>query len=161
MEPMSWHIFRTAPGAAEQTLAQLEQALAARGIRDQLRTATVHRSRVPDPWRRIPEYLVLLAWIDEGFVDALRTIPSFLALEQGLEGLSAAEMEKVLGRPLDPLVPRRSDVVVGERVALGSGPFANLSGEVTSIDPVTLKVEVAVLIFGKPTKVVVDPEDLV
>ena len=64
-------------------------------------------------------------------------------------------IEKILGQIKDGVVQPKSGIEysVGEKVQVIDGPFASFSGMVEDIDQEKSKLKVSVSIFGRPTPV--------
>ena len=65
------------------------------------------------------------------------------------------EIEKILGQIKDGVTQSKSTVEysVGEKVQVIDGPFASFNGMVEDIDEEKLRLKVSVSIFGRPTPV--------
>ena len=72
--------------------------------------------------------------------------------------VSDKEIEKILGQIKDGVAQPKSsvDYSVGEKVQVIDGPFASFTGLVEDIDEVKSRLKVSVLIFGRPTPVDLD-----
>ena len=69
--------------------------------------------------------------------------------------MSDIEIEKILGQMKDGVAQPKStiDYSIGEKVQVVDGPFASFSGLIEDIDEDKLRVKVSVSIFGRPTPV--------
>ena len=69
--------------------------------------------------------------------------------------VSDKEIEKILGQIKDGVAQSKStiDYSVGEKVQVVDGPFASFSGMIEDIDEEKSRVKVSVSIFGRPTPV--------
>jgi len=69
--------------------------------------------------------------------------------------VSDKEIEKILGEIKDGVTQQQSRIEysVGEKVQVIDGPFASFNGMVEDIDEEKLRLKVSVLIFGRPTPV--------
>ena len=69
--------------------------------------------------------------------------------------VSDKEIEKILGQIKDGVTQQQSGVEysVGEKVQVIDGPFASFNGMVEDIDEEKLRLKVSVSIFGRPTPV--------
>jgi transcriptional antiterminator NusG len=69
-------------------------------------------------------------------------------------------MDRMLGRtePKEEATVEQPDVhyAVGQQVRVKSGAFANFSGEVEELNTDKRKIKLSVSIFGRPTRVEVD-----
>ena len=69
--------------------------------------------------------------------------------------VSDKEIEKILGQIKDGVAQSKStiDYSVGEKVQVVDGPFASFTGMIEDIDEEKSRVKVSVSIFGRPTPV--------
>jgi len=85
----------------------------------------------------------------------LKKVSGFLGSKGLPVPVSNKEIEKILGEIKDGVVQAKSgiDYAIGEKVQVIDGPFASFSGLVEEIDEDKSKLKVSVLIFGRPTPV--------
>ena len=85
----------------------------------------------------------------------LKKVSGFLGSKGTPVPVSDKEIEKILGEIKDGVVQPKSgiDYAIGEKVQVIDGPFASFSGLVEEIDEDKSKVKVSVSIFGRPTPV--------
>ena len=69
--------------------------------------------------------------------------------------LNLGEIEKILGQIKDGVTQAQTGIEysVGEKVQVIDGPFASFNGLVEDVDEEKSKLKVSVLIFGRPTPV--------
>ena len=69
--------------------------------------------------------------------------------------VSDKEIDKILGQIKDGVVQPKSgiDYNIGEKVQVIDGPFASFNGLVEDIDEEKARLKVSVSIFGRPTPV--------
>ena len=69
--------------------------------------------------------------------------------------ISDKEIDKILGQIKDGVAQPKSAIeyIVGEKVQVIDGPFASFTGLVEDIDEEKLRLKVSVSIFGRPTPV--------
>ena len=85
----------------------------------------------------------------------LKKVSGFLGSKGIPAPVSDKEIEKILGQIKDGVTQQQSGVEysVGEKVQVIDGPFASFNGMVEDIDEEKLRLKVSVLIFGRPTPV--------
>jgi transcriptional antiterminator NusG len=88
--------------------------------------------------------------------------PGYVLIKSGFLGsrgtpipVSDKEVEKILGQIKDGVAQPKSAVEynIGEKVQVIDGPFASFNGLVEDIDEEKLRLKVSVSIFGRPTPV--------
>ena len=85
----------------------------------------------------------------------IKRVSGFLGSKGMPVPVSDKEIEKILGQMKDGIAQPKStiDYSVGEKVQVVDGPFASVSGLIEDIDEEKLRVKVSVSIFGRPTPV--------
>ena len=88
-------------------------------------------------------------------IKGLKKVSGFLGSKGTPVPVSNKEIEKILGEIKDGVVQPKSgiDYAIGEKVQVIDGPFASFSGLVEEIDEDKSKLKVSVSIFGRPTPV--------
>ena len=87
--------------------------------------------------------------------EILKKVSGFLGSKGTPIPVSDKEIEKILGQIKDGVAQPKSsvDYSVGEKVQVIDGPFASFSGMIEDIDEDKSRVKVSVSIFGRPTPV--------
>ena len=85
----------------------------------------------------------------------IKKVSGFLGSKGMPVPVSDKEIEKILGHIKDGVVQPKSSVEysVGEKVQVIDGPFASFNGLVEDIDEEKARLKVSVSIFGRPTPV--------
>ena len=85
----------------------------------------------------------------------LKRVSGFLGSKGIPVPVSDKEIEKILGQIKDGVAQPKSGIeyVIGEKVQVVDGPFASFSGMVEDIDEEKSRLKVSVSIFGRPTPV--------
>ena len=88
-------------------------------------------------------------------IKGIKKVSGFLGSKGIPVPVSDKEIEKILGQIKDGVAQPKStiDYSVGEKVQVVDGPFASFSGLIEDIDEEKLRVKVSVSIFGRPTPV--------
>ena len=88
-------------------------------------------------------------------IKGIKKVSGFLGSKGIPVPVSDKEIEKILGQMKDGVAQPKStiDYSVGEKVQVVDGPFASFSGLIEDIDEEKLRVKVSVSIFGRPTPV--------
>ena len=85
----------------------------------------------------------------------LKRVSGFLGSKGIPVPVSDKEIEKILGQIKDGVAQPKSGIeyIIGEKVQVVDGPFASFSGMVEDIDEEKSRLKVSVSIFGRPTPV--------
>ena len=86
----------------------------------------------------------------------IKRVSGFLSSKKGTPvPVSDKEIEKILDQIKDGVSQPKSSIEynIGEKVQVIDGPFASFSGMVEDIDEEKLRLKVSVSIFGRPTPV--------
>ena len=88
-------------------------------------------------------------------IKGIKKVSGFLGSKGIPVPVSDKEIEKILGQMKDGVAQPKSTIEysVGEKVQVVDGPFASFSGLIEDIDEEKLRVKVSVSIFGRPTPV--------
>ncbi len=85
----------------------------------------------------------------------IKKVSGFLGSKGMPIPVSDKEIEKILGQIKDGVSQAQTSIEysIGEKVQVIDGPFASFNGLVEDIDEDKSKLKVSVLIFGRPTPV--------
>ena len=85
----------------------------------------------------------------------IKKVSGFLGSKGIPSPVSDKEIDKILGQIKDGVAQPKSAIEyhVGEKVQVIDGPFASFTGLVEDIDEEKLRLKVSVSIFGRPTPV--------
>ena len=85
----------------------------------------------------------------------IKKVSGFLGSKGIPVPVSDKEIDKILGQIKDGVAQPKSSVeyIVGEKVQVIDGPFASFNGMVEDIDEEKSRLKVSVSIFGRPTPV--------
>ena len=108
-----------------------------------------------------PGYVLIKSEMDNDLyhmIKGIKKVSGFLGSKGIPVPVSNKEIEKILGEIKDGVAQPKStiDYSVGEKVQVIDGPFASFTGLVEDIDEDKSKLKVSVLIFGRPTPVELD-----
>ena len=119
----------------------------------------VHRGKKRQVERKLfPGYvLVKMEMTDAGFVLIKNTpkVTGFLGAENKAIPITDAEAMRILHQVKEGVERPKPSVTfeVGENVKVSDGPFASFAGQVEEVDEERTRLKVAVMIFGRPTRV--------
>ena len=88
-------------------------------------------------------------------IKGIKKVSGFLGSKGMPAPVSDKEIEKILGQIKDGVAQGQTGIEysVGEKVQVIDGPFASFNGMVEEIDEDKSRLKVSVLIFGRPTPV--------
>ena len=122
----------------------------------------VRRSkRVQKKKKYFPGYVLVKMDMDNQIyhlIKNIKKVSGFLGQKGNPIPISEKEIEKIRGQMKDGVVKSKSliDYSIGEKVQVIDGPFASFNGMVEEIDEEKSKLKVSVMIFGRPTPVELD-----
>ena len=117
--------------------------------------------RVQRKKKYFPGYVLIKSEMDNNIyhmIKGIKKVSGFLGSKGIPTPVSEQEIEKILGQIKDGIAQPKStiDYSVGEKVQVIDGPFASFNGLVEDIDEDKSKLKVSVSIFGRPTPVELD-----
>ena len=114
--------------------------------------------RVQRKKKYFPGYVLIKSEMDNNIyhmIKNIKKVSGFLGTKGLPSPVSDKEVEKILGQIKDGVAQPKSAIEysVGEKDQVIDGPFASFSGMVEDIDEEKLRLKVSVSIFGRPTPV--------
>ena len=114
--------------------------------------------RVQRKKKYFPGYVLIKSEMDNSIyhmIKNIKRVSGFLGTKGIPVPVSDKEIEKILGQIKDGVTQSKStiDYTIGEKVQVVDGPFASFSGLIEDIDEEKSRVKVSVSIFGRPTPV--------
>ena len=114
--------------------------------------------RVQRKKKYFPGYVLIKSEMDNNIyhmIKNIKKVSGFLGSRGTPVPVSDNEIEKILGQIKDGVAQPKSsvDYSIGEKVQVIDGPFASFSGLVEEIDDDKSRLKVSVSIFGRPTPV--------
>ena len=114
--------------------------------------------RVQRKKKYFPGYVLIKSEMDDNIyhmIKNIKKVSGFLGSKGTPVPVSDKEIEKILGQIKDGIAQPKSsvDYSIGEKVQVIDGPFASFSGLVEDIDEAKSRLKVSVSIFGRPTPV--------
>ena len=105
-----------------------------------------------------PGYVLIKSEMDNNIyhmIKGIKKVSGFLGSKGIPVPVSDKEIEKILGQIKDGVAQGQTGIEysVGEKVQVIDGPFASFNGMVEEIDEDKSRLKVSVLIFGRPTPV--------
>ena len=114
--------------------------------------------RVQRKKKYFPGYVLIKSEMDNNIyhmIKNIKRVSGFLGSKGIPVPVSDKEIEKILGQIKDGVAQPKSSIeyVIGEKVQVIDGPFASFNGMVEEIDEEKSRLKVSVSIFGRPTPV--------
>jgi transcriptional antiterminator NusG len=114
--------------------------------------------RIQRKKKYFPGYVLIKTEMDNDLyhmIKNLKRVSGFLVSKGIPVPVSDKEIEKILGQIKDGVAQPKSAIEynIGEKVQVIDGPFASFSGMVEDIDEEKSRLKVSVSIFGRPTPV--------
>ena len=114
--------------------------------------------RVQRKKKYFPGYVLIKSEMDNELyhmIKGIKKVSGFLGSKGTPVPVSDKEIEKILGQIKDCVSQPKSSIEynVGEKVQVIDGPFASFSGLVEDVDEEKARLKVSVSIFGRPTPV--------
>ena len=114
--------------------------------------------RVQRKKKYFPGYVLIKSEMDNELyhmIKGIKKVSGFLGSKGIPVPVSDKEIEKILGQIKDGVSQPKSSIEynVGEKVQVIDGPFASFSGLVEDVDEEKARLKVSVSIFGRPTPV--------
>ncbi|MBM3630925.1 MAG: transcription termination/antitermination factor NusG [Alphaproteobacteria bacterium] len=114
--------------------------------------------RVQRKKKYFPGYILIKSEMNNDIyhmIKRIKKVSGFLGTKGVPVPVSDKEIEKILGQIKDGVAQPKSGIEysVGEKVQVVDGPFASFSGMVEGIDEEKSRLKVSVSIFGRPTPV--------
>ena len=114
--------------------------------------------RIQRKKKYFPGYILIKSEMDNNIyhmIKNIKRVSGFLGTKGIPTPVSDKEIDKILGQIKDGATQPKSGIEynIGEKVQVIDGPFASFNGMVEDIDEEKLRLKVSVSIFGRPTPV--------
>ena len=163
----NWYIVQTFSGFEQKVAETLKEIIKKKDLGDKVNEVLVpthevtevkRGKRVQRKKKYFPSYVLVKMEMNKELYHMIKNIQKvtgFLGTTGNPVPVSDIEIGKILGNIKEgTLSPEPSlSFEVGEQVKVCEGPFASFSGLVEEVDEDKLKLKVAVSIFGRPTPI--------
>lgn len=163
-----WYVVHCYSGYENKVRHSIEQRIETMGMQDKIFDVVVpteEEIEIKDGKRRtverrvFPGYILVQMLLDEDSWYVVRNTPGvtgFVGMGNDPTPLRPEEVAKIMNR-MEAEAPKvKFDFQIGEKVRIGTGPFADFIGTVSEIDQEKAKVRVMVSFFGRETPVELD-----
>jgi transcriptional antiterminator NusG len=164
----AWYVVHCYSGYENKVRHSIEQRIETMGMQDKIFDVVVPTEdeiEIKDGKRRtverrvFPGYILVQLIMSEESWYVVRNTPGvtgFVGMGNEPTPLRPEEVAKIMNR-MEAEAPKvKFDFQLGEKVRIGSGPFAEFIGTVSEIDADRAKVRVMVSFFGRETPVELD-----
>ena len=163
----SWYIVQTFSGFEQKVAESLKDIIKKKSLDEKIEEVLVpmhevtqvkRGKRVQRKKKYFPGYVLVKMEMDKELYHMIKNIQKvtgFLGTTGTPAPVSDNEIDKILGNIKDgSLTPEPSlSFEVGEQVKVCEGPFSSFSGLVEEVDEEKSKLKVSVSIFGRPTPI--------
>ena len=163
----NWYIVQTFSGFEQKVAETLKETIKKKELSEKISEVLVpihevtevkRGKRVQRKKKYFPGYVLIKSEMDNNIyhmIKGIKKVSGFLGSKGIPVPVSDEEIEKILGQMKDGVAQPKStiDYSIGEKVQVVDGPFASFSGLIEDIDEEKLRVKVSVSIFGRPTPV--------
>lgn len=164
----AWYVIHCYSGYENKVRHSIEQRIETMGMADYIFDVVVpteEEIEIKEGKRRtverrvFPGYLLVQMILTEESWYVVRNTPGvtgFVGMGENPTPLRPDEVAKIMNR-MEAEAPKvKFDFQIGEKVRIGTGPFADFIGSVSDIDAEKAKVRVMVSFFGRETPVELD-----
>ena len=163
----NWYIVQTFSGFEQKVAETIKDAIKNNNLGEQIDEVLVpmhevtevkRGKRVQRKKKYFPGYVLIKSEMNNELyhmIKNIKKVSGFLGSKGIPVPVSDKEIEKILGQIKDGVAQPKSGIeyVIGEKVQVIDGPFASFSGLVEDIDEDKSRLKVSVSIFGRPTPV--------
>lgn len=163
-----WYVVNVYSGFENKVMEAIYEQAEKKGMRDRFEQILIPSEEVNEVRRGqkvtvdrkyFPGYILIKMDLDDDTWNLVRDtqrVSSFLGPRGKPMPISDAEITRILKQAQDSsekLVRLTTGFDIGESVRIIDGPFTSFSGEVSDVDQEKGRVKVSVMIFGRPTPV--------
>ena len=163
----NWYIVQTFSGFEQKVAETIKENIKNNELNDKIDEVLVpmhevtevkRGKRVQRKKKYFPSYIIVKMEMNKELYHMIKNIQKvtgFLGSTGSPASVSEKEIDKIMGRIKEgTLVPKpQISFDIGEQVKVCEGPFASFSGLVEEVDEEKAKLKVSVSIFGRPTPI--------
>ena len=164
---INWYIVQTFSGFEQKVAESIKDIIKKKSLDDKIEEVLVpmhevtqvkRGKRVQRKKKYFPSYVLVRMELSKELyhmVKNINKVTGFLGSTGSPVPVPEKEIDKIMGRIKEgTLVPKTTvSFDVGEQVKVCEGPFASFSGLVEEVDEDKSRLKVSVMIFGRPTPV--------
>ena len=163
----NWYIVQTFSGFEQKISDTLKKTIEKQQLKDKIEDVVVpihevtevkRGKRVQRKKKYFPSYILVRMEMDKELYHMIKNIQKvtgFLGPTGSPAPVSDKEIDKILGGIKEGTLAPKNQISfdIGEQVKVCEGPFASFSGLVEEVDEEKAKLKVSVSIFGRPTPI--------
>ena len=167
MENARWYVIHAYSGFEQKVADSIKERTEKLGLSDMISEISVptqeivevkRGTRINTKRRFFPGYILIKMILNDDTWHLIKNIPkvsTFLGSKGKPIPISNAEAEKISEQVLQGVEKPKHSIIfeVGELIKVIDGPFASFDGMIEQIDEERSRIKVAVSIFGRPTPV--------
>tara|TARA_B100000941_G_scaffold289782_1_gene269960 strand:+ start:248 stop:772 length:525 start_codon:yes stop_codon:yes gene_type:complete len=164
---MNWYIVQAYSGFENKVVESIKEELKKKKLEQNLSDIVVPTHQVTEvkkgkrtkkEKKYFPGYvLIKIELTNEIFhiIKNLQKVSGFLGSSNKPTPITDTEIQRILGQVSESAINQKSGISfeIGEKVKVCDGPFASFSGLIEEIDEEKSRLKVSVSIFGRPTPV--------
>ena len=167
---MNWYIIQAYSGFEKKVVESIKDTLAKNKLNTHLEEILVPTHQVTEvkkgkrskrEKKYFPGYVLVKVNLTKQIyhlIKNLQKVSGFLGSEDKPTPITDNEIKRILGQVSESAINQKSGISfeIGEKVKVCDGPFASFNGLVEEIDEEKSRLKVSVSIFGRPTPVDLD-----
>ena len=164
---MNWYIVQAYSGFEKKVVISIQDILKKNNLEENLEEILVPTHNVTEvkkgkrtkkEKKYFPGYVLVKVNLNKQIyhlIKNLQKVSGFLGSEDKPTPISDNEIKRILGQVSESAINQKSGISfeIGEKVKVCDGPFASFNGLVEEIDEEKYRLKVSVSIFGRPTPV--------
>tara|TARA_Y100001970_G_C14000720_1_gene733233 strand:+ start:198 stop:722 length:525 start_codon:yes stop_codon:yes gene_type:complete len=164
---MNWYIVQAYSGFEKKVVESIKEELKKRKLDQNLGEIIVPTHQVTEvkkgkrskkEKKYFPGYVLIKIDLNNEIyhlIKNLQKVSGFLGSANKPTPITDAEIQRILGQVSESAINQKSGISfeIGEKVKVCDGPFASFSGLIEEIDEEKSRLKVSVSIFGRPTPV--------
>ena len=164
---MNWYIVQAYSGFEKKVVESIKDELKKHKLSDKLEEILVPTHQVTEVKKGkrtkkekkfFPGYVLIKIELTKEIyhmIKNLQKVSGFLGSSDKPTPISDGEIKRILGQVSENVVSQKAGITfeIGEKVKVCDGPFASFNGLIEEIDEEKSRLKVSVSIFGRPTPV--------